>query len=390
MGDIAVATGKSPSGEITHELAPPALPEGERVCDTASGLVGSDEALLVVTNRRVLLIREGDERQGGAGLPLSKLRTVQWEPAAQCHSDRGAFRADQSSRAEPGAWWGSVTVGDARQTLRLSLVVARDGERIVALIQSVIAPRSTSTPGSGADRARPGPLRRRAALLTSPPGQWFEPTEVSTTSTGPKPDAAEMSTAVIARQLDPAEALDPVTAPAAGAVVAAKVTPDQGTGRHRGANRNQPRRHSRGRDTKVNPLWPLAAVAVGLGVVVAVGVRVANPPPAAFVGCTTEAGDPGAVARALTAASPGDRICITADLPSFRVAITRGGDTAEPVTVVGDGQTVVGGITVHADNVVVSGFQVLGDPQHAIQIRGNGINVANNMGATGPLTPAWQ
>jgi nitrous oxidase accessory protein NosD len=96
------------------------------------------------------------------------------------------------------------------------------------------------------------------------------------------------------------------------------------------------------------------------------------------------------VARALTAASPGDRICITADLPSFRVAITRGGDTAEPVTVVGDGQTVVGGITVHADNVVVSGFQVLGDPQHAIQIRGNGINVANNMGATGPLTPAWQ
>jgi hypothetical protein len=134
----------------------------------------------------------------------------------------------------------------------------------------------------------------------------------------------------------------------------------------------------------------VAAVAVVLGVVVAVGVRVADPARAALVGCTAQAGDPGALARALASASPGDRICVTTDLPSFHVAVTRGGDVVQPVTVVGDGHTVVAGITVHADNVVVSGFQLLGDPTQAIQIRGKGINVADNTSPAGPLTPSWQ
>jgi hypothetical protein len=431
MGDIAVATPMSPGGDTSRELDALAkvLPEGERVRDMAAGVVGSDNALLVVTDRRVLLVLEDDDHQGSTGLPLSELRTARWEPAAECHQDRTDYWGDESG-AESGARWGSVWLGDAHEGVRLSLVVARDGERIVALIRSDITPCSTSAHISGAGRARSGPLHRRAAMVSSRPGQRPEPAEILTASTAREPDTAEMPTAVIARELDTVEVLTPgisrepgplaaagqgsrraadagpgpggsgavageAAVPAAGAMVASagtspRVTPDRGTGRHRGAEKSQPTRHDRGRSSKVKRFWLVAAVAVGLGAVAAVGVRVANPPPAAFVGCTTHAGDPGAVARALTSASPGDRICITADLPSVRVAITRGGDAAQPITVVGDGQTVVGGITVHADNVVVSGFQVLGDPAHAIQIRGSGINVENNMGAAGRLAPAWE
>ena len=403
MGDIAVATGMSPGGDTSRELDALALPEGERVRDMATGVVGSDNALLVVTDRRVLLVRESGDHQGSTGLPLSELRTARWEPAAECHQDRTDYWGGASG-AESGARWGSVWLGDAHEGVRLSLVVARDGERIVALIRSAITPRCT------------GPLRRRAAMATSRPGQWSEPVEVSTSSTARGPDTAEMPTAVIAREPDTVEMPGPVTArqpgpvaaagegsrraadagsgPAAGAAVAAVAAagaaPEWGTGRHRGAEKSQPTRHGRGHSSKVERFWLVAAAAVGLGAVAAVGVRVANPPPAAFVGCTTHVGDPGAVARALTSASPGDRICITSDLRSVRLAITRGGDDSQPVTVVGDGQTVVGGITVHADNVVVSGFQVLGDPAHAIQIRGSGINVENNTGAAGPLAPAWE
>ena len=403
MGDIAVATRVSPGGDTRRELDALAkvLPEGERVRDMAAGVVGSDNALLVVTDRRVLLVLEDDDHQGSTGLPLSELRTARWEPAAECHQDRSDYWGDESG-AESGARWGSVWLGDAHEGVRLSLVVARDGERIVALIRSDITACSTSAPISGAVRARSGPLHRRAAMVSSRLGQWPEPAEILTASTALGPDTAEMPTAVIARELDTVEVLTPAISREPGPVAAAdamvasagaspRVTPDRGTGRHRGAEKSQPTRHDRGRSSKVKRFWLVAAVAVGLGAVAAVGVRVANPPPAAaFVGCTTHAGDPGAVARALTSASPGDRICITADLPSVRVAITRGGDAAQPITVVGDGQTVVGGITVHADNVVVSGFQVLGDPAHAIQVQGSGINVENNMGAEGRLAPAWE
>ena len=405
MGDTAVATGMLPVGDASRALDALALPEGERVRDMAAGVVGSDEALLVVTNRRVLLVREGDDHQGST--ELSELRTVRWEPAARCHQDHTDYWGDEPD-AEPGARWGSVWLGDAREGVRLSLVVARDGERIVELIRSVITPRFTGAQ-NGAGQVWSGALRRNAAGVASRPGQWFEPTEFETASTGQALDASEPSTAVIVRELDTFASADhgsrpdtdtgpgpdgsgPVAGEAAlAAAGAARSTVHRGTGRHRGAEKSQPARHGRVAKTKVKRFWLVAAVAVGLGAVaVVVGVRVANPPPPAFVGCSNQAGDPDAVARALASASPGDRICITADLPSVRLVITRGGEADQPITIVGDGNTLVAGITVHADNVVVSGFQILSDPAHAIQVRGNGINVENNIGTAGPLAPAWE
>jgi hypothetical protein len=345
MSGIAAVTEILPVTRASRALTAFELPEGEPVRGMTTGVVGSDNALLVVTDRRVLLVREGDDHQSSVVLPLSELQTVQWQPAAECHHHHAGHAGHGGERPGPESGWGSVWLGGADSGVRLSLVVAGDGKRIVELIRSTIGSRPDSADGP------------------------------------PDLDTTEMSTAIILPELD--------TAVTPAGVVAPRASPDERTGRHRGTAKSQPTRHSKPRDRTVKRYWPLAAAAAGLGLVVALGLHAGDPLAAAFGGCSTHAGDPASVARALSSASPGDRICVTSDLSSFRVTITQGGDATNPVTVEGEGRTLVAGITVHADNVVVSGFQVLGDPVQAIRIRGNGINVDGNLGSAGPVTPTW-
>jgi hypothetical protein len=95
-------------------------------------------------------------------------------------------------------------------------------------------------------------------------------------------------------------------------------------------------------------------------------------------GCTTRAASAAALTQALSSARPSARICLTQNLPDTRLTITTGGGTGQPVTVLGDGHTVVKGITVEASNVVVDGFQVLGAEAPGIELTGNNITARNN------------
>lgn len=94
--------------------------------------------------------------------------------------------------------------------------------------------------------------------------------------------------------------------------------------------------------------------------------------------CTVQAASAAAVTRALAAAAPGARICVTGDLAGTRLRITRSGSAQAPIAVIGTGRTVVKGITVQASYVVVDGFQVLNAQAPGIEITGNNITVRNN------------
>ena len=94
--------------------------------------------------------------------------------------------------------------------------------------------------------------------------------------------------------------------------------------------------------------------------------------------CTKQVTDGAGLSQAITGASPGDRICITGDLGSVRLEIGRGGTERAPLAIVGNGQTVVKGITVQASNVLVDGFQVLNSQAPGIEITGNNITIRNN------------
>jgi hypothetical protein len=94
--------------------------------------------------------------------------------------------------------------------------------------------------------------------------------------------------------------------------------------------------------------------------------------------CTTQVTDGAGLSQAITGARPGDRICITGDLGTVRLEIGRGGTEQAPLAIIGNGQTVVKGITVQASNVLVDGFQVLNAQAPGIEITGNNITIRNN------------
>jgi hypothetical protein len=95
-------------------------------------------------------------------------------------------------------------------------------------------------------------------------------------------------------------------------------------------------------------------------------------------GCTKQVTDSAGLSQAISSASPGDRICITGDLGSIRLEISKGGSEQAPLVIIGNGRVAVKGITVSASNVVVDGFQVLGAEAPGIEITGNNITVRNN------------
>jgi hypothetical protein len=60
------------------------------------------------------------------------------------------------------------------------------------------------------------------------------------------------------------------------------------------------------------------------------------------------------------------------------LTVSKGGTAAAPVRIVGNGSTVVKGITVNASYVQVSGFSVLGAKAPGIEIKGSNITVSHN------------
>ncbi|HEX4249392.1 MAG TPA: right-handed parallel beta-helix repeat-containing protein, partial [Pseudonocardia sp.] len=95
-------------------------------------------------------------------------------------------------------------------------------------------------------------------------------------------------------------------------------------------------------------------------------------------GCTKQVTDSAGLSQAIDSAAPGDRICITGDMGSIRLEISKGGSDQAPLAIIGNGRVAVKGITIKASNVVVDGFQVLNAEAPGIEITGNNVTVRNN------------
>lgn len=94
--------------------------------------------------------------------------------------------------------------------------------------------------------------------------------------------------------------------------------------------------------------------------------------------CTKRVGDGSSLNQAVASASPGQKICAIGNVGGGRLEITRSGTANAPITVVGNGSTVVKGITVKASNVVVAGFSAVGAQAPGIEMTGNNITMRNN------------
>lgn len=93
--------------------------------------------------------------------------------------------------------------------------------------------------------------------------------------------------------------------------------------------------------------------------------------------CTKRVSDGSSLTQAIASASPGQKICAIGNMAS-RLEITRSGTANAPITVIGNGSTVVKGITVKASNVVVGGFSAVGAQAPGIEMTGNNITMRNN------------
>lgn len=95
--------------------------------------------------------------------------------------------------------------------------------------------------------------------------------------------------------------------------------------------------------------------------------------------CTARVGDAAGLRRALGVAQPGDSVCVQGDLGPTRLAVQRSGTPDRPIQILGDGSTVVAGITINADYVVVRGFKVLRAHAPGVWMKGTGITLEDNL-----------
>jgi Right handed beta helix region len=110
----------------------------------------------------------------------------------------------------------------------------------------------------------------------------------------------------------------------------------------------------------------LVAVLMSAGVVAACSSGPSEPAPPAQRGCLAPDDPP----------APGDVVCFSGELDE-PLEITAGGIEGAPVTYRGDG-TVVPGIRVEADNVIVEGFVSSGAESTGIVANGENVTLQNN------------
>lgn len=118
--DITEAAARLTSGfDVSRELRQLGahLREGETVYRLAAGVYGSGGGLLAVTNRRVLLLRDGRTGQASEGFPLARISSVHWAG---------------------GAGRGAIVVSDAHNTAELGQVEATEGNAVVTFIRSLL------------------------------------------------------------------------------------------------------------------------------------------------------------------------------------------------------------------------------------------------------------
>ncbi|HEV7788364.1 MAG TPA: hypothetical protein VGP05_05075 [Pseudonocardia sp.] len=120
------------------------------------------------------------------------------------------------------------------------------------------------------------------------------------------------------------------------------------------------------------PTGPTATAPDGRGAIRPMAVLVQP------AGCTSTVGDSDAMKQALAAARPGNTICVLGNLGDARLSIKNSGTAKAPIRVVGDGKTVVKGITVAASFVDINGINAINPHAPGISLAGNNITLENS------------
>jgi len=94
--------------------------------------------------------------------------------------------------------------------------------------------------------------------------------------------------------------------------------------------------------------------------------------------CSVEVTDGASLSQALSDPTPGARICISGNLGSIRLEISKGGTPEAPISIIGNGQTTALGISVDASNVVVNGIRAVNGEAPGISLKGNNITLQNS------------
>ncbi|MBO0882772.1 MAG: hypothetical protein J2P17_21050 [Mycobacterium sp.] len=95
-------------------------------------------------------------------------------------------------------------------------------------------------------------------------------------------------------------------------------------------------------------------------------------------GCTTTIRRSSQLAAVMHAAGPGNRICIVGDLSNERLVVENSGIESARIEIVGDGRTTVRGITVEANNILISGINAVRPRAPRISLVGNNIILINS------------
>jgi hypothetical protein len=95
-------------------------------------------------------------------------------------------------------------------------------------------------------------------------------------------------------------------------------------------------------------------------------------------GCTTNVIDGNGMRQATGAAQPGDKICVIGDISDTRLTIRQSGTAQRPIQVVGDGGTLVKGISVDGDYITITGINALNPAAPGISLFGNHITLTNS------------
>jgi hypothetical protein len=105
--------------EVAREIQhlPSHLREGEIVVALAAGVYGVGTGLMVLTDRRVLVIREGRASQASEGFPFEQLCGVEWTPTSVHH--------------------GTITISDATRTTEFTQVIAGEASELMGPLRSV-------------------------------------------------------------------------------------------------------------------------------------------------------------------------------------------------------------------------------------------------------------
>ena len=128
--DIVAAVGRMTSpDEVRREVQhlPEYLRAGESVQRLAAGVYGVGTGLLAVTDRRVIVLREGRAGQASEGFPFEQIRGLDWAATTAEHA--------------------TITISDPTRTTEFTQVAPADAAELVGFVRSVLQPPVAPAPG---------------------------------------------------------------------------------------------------------------------------------------------------------------------------------------------------------------------------------------------------